>query len=523
MMLSRRQFNQHSLQFALGVLFPSTLLRLFNIQVPEEKLQTYFNHLVDYISTGTDLLVPTYLGNPQRRYYGRGIPQGLNVLQQFPLGTGVTYVGSTRKVWSGAGWTGQPTITRDQGRIYLVVGAYDHHLRKIDFETNEEIWRYKFGDVIKGSSSVYIDETASPENQIVILQGSRTGRPKQGMAPSFRAISFRTGQEIWKLNIRKMASYSQDNDSTALDLGDGRIFNAGENGIGYFLNRSTQAASSRSGFLQPEVLGEVKLYEARDQSRHGGNLVSEASPSRLDNRIFLASGSGHIYGIDLTRQEIVWDFYTGSDLDGTVAISKSGKLFCAIEKEYIPGKGGVIKLNPDQSPAESVEWFLPTGDSRVGSWKGGIIGSVALNDEYNVENYPAVFATNAIDGNLYIASQEITTGEKVKGPLLTRTHETPVVLFKQKIGASISTPIFTDGYKLVTAGYNGVYLFNLFWEKSDSNNPKAIPNSQREFYQLKVEQAGHFKPGISFESTPVVWDGKIIICSRDGFLYTLGA
>ena len=160
----------------------------------------------------------------------------------------MTYVGKTRKVWSGAGWTGQPTIARDRGRIYLIIGGYDRHLRKIDFETNQEVWKYKFDDVIKGSASIYLDETASEDNQIVILQGSRTGRPKKGIAPSFRAISFRTGRELWKLNIRKTASYSQDNDSSALDLGNGVIFNAGENGIGYFLDYRTKTAQKNRVF-----------------------------------------------------------------------------------------------------------------------------------------------------------------------------------------------------------------------------------------------------------------------------------
>lgn len=32
---------------------------------------------------------------------------------------------------------------------------------------------------MKGSSTVYIDETANEENRIVILQGSRTGRQKK--------------------------------------------------------------------------------------------------------------------------------------------------------------------------------------------------------------------------------------------------------------------------------------------------------------------------------------------------------
>ncbi|MDY7022646.1 MAG: hypothetical protein SWJ54_15030, partial [Cyanobacteriota bacterium] len=382
---------------------------------------------------------------------------------------------------------------------------------------------YKFGDVIKGSSSIYIDDTAEEENKIVVLQGSRTGRPKKGIAPSFRAISFRTGQELWKLNIRKTASYSQDNDSSALDLGNGVIFNAGENGVGYFLDSRTSTAQKKLGFLQPKILGEVKLYTSADLKRQGKNLVSEASPSRLDHRVFLAAGSGHVYGINLDDRKIDWDFYTGSDLDGTVAISKDNKLFCAIEKQYIPGKGGVIKLNPEKPPQESVEWFLPTGNANLKSWKGGIIGSVTINDEYNPDGFPALFATNAMDGYVYIGSQHQITGRKVQGPLLRRNYETPVIAFKQKIGPSISTPIFTDGYKLVTAGYNGVYLFTLYWEEAKPDDTDALENARGEYYRLKVEQAGRFKPGISFESTPVVWDNKIIICGRDGWLYTLGS
>ncbi|ERT09930.1 hypothetical protein M595_0025 [Lyngbya aestuarii BL J] len=145
----------------MSALFPAAFFNLFNRKLTEQEVSDHFNKVISYLTSGTDLLVPTFLGNSQRRFYGRGIPEGLNIIHQFPLGTGVTYVGSTRKVWSGAGWTGQPTITRDQGKIYLVIGSYDHYLRKIDFETNEEVWRYKFDDVIKGSSSIYLDETAT--------------------------------------------------------------------------------------------------------------------------------------------------------------------------------------------------------------------------------------------------------------------------------------------------------------------------------------------------------------------------
>lgn len=378
MSISRRKFNQYSTQFLLASLFPVAFAKLLRPSLSEAEITQHLKTAYHALVTGTELLVPTYLGNPQRRFYGRGVPQGLNILNQFPLGTGVTYVGKTRKVWSGAGWTGQPTITRDQGKLYLIIGSYDHHLRKIDFQSNKEVWRYKFDDVIKGTASIYIDETANEDNKIVILQGSRTGRPKKGLAPSLRAISFRTGQEIWKLDIRKTISYSQDNDSSALALENNLIFNVAENGMGYFLNKSTEKNLKKYGFLQPEVISELKLYQNSDRQRQGRNLVAESSPAQLDNQIFIAAGSGHIYGIDIDKKTINWDFYTGSDLDGTVAISKTGHLFC------------------------------------------------------------------------------------------------------------------------------------------------AIPAANGNYYHLTVEQVDHFKPGISFEATPVVWDGKVMICGRDGWLYTLG-
>ncbi|MDY7008878.1 MAG: hypothetical protein SWX82_34465 [Cyanobacteriota bacterium] len=306
-------------------------------------------------------------------------------------------------------------------------------------------------------------------------------------------------------------------------MGNNLIFNAGENAIGYFINSSVSKAQIKSGIMQPEVLSELKLFVDSDVRRQGGNIVSESSPARLGNRIFLAAGSGHIYGIDIESKKIVWDFYTGSDLDGTIAISKAGKLFCAIEKQFIPGNGGVVKLNPNKQNQESLEWFLPTGNIKFNSWLGGIIGSVALNDEYNnYGEFPALFATNAIDGYLYIGSQDLTIGNKVKGPLKKFSYDTPLILFKQKIGPSISTPIFTDGNKLVTAGYNGVYIFNLNWEFAKPDDRDVLPNAQGEFFRLIVEEAGKFTGKVSFESTPIVWDGIIRICGRDGWLYSFG-
>ncbi|HIK27738.1 MAG: PQQ-like beta-propeller repeat protein [Oscillatoriaceae bacterium SKW80] len=532
--MNRRNFNKYFLHFLIvGTLSPLFLQIAKNNYERKNyagenfsEIERQLNNLKKItIPAEIELLVPTFLGNDQRRFYGRGVPQGLNLLHQFKLGAGNTIVGSL-KTWSGAGWTGQPTIVREYDKIYLIIGSYDHSLRKIDLTTNQLVWQYKFDDVIKGTSTVYIDENAREENKVVILQGSRLGVNKSlssKIVPSFRAISFRSGKEIWRLNIKQTDSYSRDNDSSPLYLGNGVLFNAGENGIGYFINSSTTAAKIKDGILQPEILTEVKLYEQADISRHRRNLVVESSPARLGDRLFLAAGSGHIYGISIPERKIVWDFYTGSDLDGTVVISKDGKLFCTIEKQYIPGNGGVVKLDPNKKPSESVEWFLPTGNLRLSSWEGGVIGSVAINDEYRTEEIPPLFATCAIDGNLYIGSQIMRAKhKKVTGWLLDKEYNTPVIAFKQQIGSSISTPIFTDGNKLIVATYGGVYLFKLNFESTKAGEKKALMNEKGEYYRLVVEEEARFKPEVSFEATPVVWDGIVRICARDGWMYTLG-
>ena len=246
----------------------------------------------------TQLLVPTYLGNDQRRYYGQGTPEDLTLHHRFYLGSGISIVGGTSYTWSGAGWTGQPTLLRDRGRLYLVIGAYDHQLRKIDLETQEEVWTYRFDDILKGTATIYIDETASEENQIVILQGSRLGVTNSlasAFVPSFRAVSFRTGQELWRMNIRRTDSYSRDTDSSPLYLGNHTIFNPGENSIGYFINSRVEERRPYQGFFVPEIYKELQLYEAEDVPLYQGNLVAESSPARWGDRLYLASGGGDAF------------------------------------------------------------------------------------------------------------------------------------------------------------------------------------------------------------------------------------
>ncbi|PPT11357.1 hypothetical protein CKA32_004408 [Geitlerinema sp. FC II] len=534
---TRRAFHKQALGFVFGAIVPPRLLRRFRGDAPQlvtpvslsDTVTQQVNGLISEVPVAVppeiELLVPTYLGNAQRRFYGRGTPQGLNLLDRFYLGSGTSVVGGSASTWSGAGWTGQPTLVRDRGTTFLIIGAYDHSLRKLDITGNRVVWRYEFDDILKGSSSIYIDETAEEDNRVVVLQGSRRGvnnSLSSSFVPSFRAVSFRTGRELWRLDIRATDSYSRDNDSSAIYLGNGTIFNVGENAIGYFINSSTKKTQENGDFEMPEVYRELQLYEFEDVGYYGGNLVAESSPSIFGNRVYIASGGGRIYGIDIKTRQIVWRFRSGGDLNGTIAISKDGKLFSTLDREKIPGRGGAFKLDPNKVDPDCVEWFLPTLNLGFSEWEGGITGSVALNDEYRAPDVPPLFATNAIDGNLYIGSQTQVTGEKVKGPFLDRDYETPVIVFEKQIGASISTPIFTDGNRLVAAGYNGVRLFQIDYEIARASDALALRGASGNYYRVLVKEIAQFQPGGSFESTPVIWDGIVRICSRDGWMYTLG-
>jgi len=506
MKISRRQFNKISLASIIN-------FQDLNYLENKEKYQEINQQETENIK----LHIPTFLGDEKRKFYGRGSPKNLGIERKINLGSGKTRLSGEYRTWSGTGWTGQPMVTEDNGKEYLTIGAYDHSLRKIDLDSGEVIWRYLFDDVIKGSSTIYIDEKADEKNKIIILQGSRAGLNKNlssEIVPSFRAISFRTGDEIWRMNLERTRSYSRDNDSSPLILED-EIFNAGENAIGYFLEKEKITQNL------DVPLKKIQLYEENDSKKHGGNLVAESSPARFKDNIFIACGSGHIYGININNKEIFWDFEVGSDIDGTMPISEDGKLFCPIEKQYIQGNGGILKLNPKKNTEESVEWFLPTENKNFASWKGGIIGSVTLNDYYNEQKAPKIFATTAIDGYLYIGSQNEISNEIVKGPNLKNDYFKPKILAKEKLAPSIATPIFTDENKLVVPTYNGVYLFKLNFEESAESETTAKDKYGKPI-KLSLEKIAHTMPGNSFESSPVVWKDKIYIGSRDGFLYTLG-
>jgi len=432
----------------------------------------------------------TFLGNEQRNYYGCCVPEKWELLWKTWLGSGKTIVKKGKEQWwSGAGWTGQPLFFLENGHPYLLQGAYDYRLKKIDAINGKIVWEYAFEDVIKGTGTIWLNHhTQIPELRAIVLQGSRQSKNfHKKNAPALKAISLLTGQAVWELNIEKTQSYSRDVDASALIIQDTAYIGL-ENG--YFISFLPDARSAKykNELVQPKILKKIKLFKQDDVKFHSGNLVIEASPAYLDRKIFISAGSGHVITYDLDRKKIIDDLYIGSDLDGSPVVTPDSCILIAVEKQYIPGKGGILKLNPR---TQKIEWYFETENKKFADWKGGVIGSPAVKD--------SVCAFNAIDGHTYVVHLNKINIKKSKLYDQKSQCNSPQLLFKYPTGSSISTPLLIDDY-LISAGYNGLHIFK-------------FQNNQ---FVLVKKISGRF------EATPFVYNKRLYIASRDGYLYCYG-
>jgi outer membrane protein assembly factor BamB len=480
------------------------------------------------VAAGDGVKVSTFLGDETRRLYGLGPPPShLDLIWRTTIGSGLTENPGKgkNKPWSGMGWTGQPVIVRDDGRLYLLAGGFDHNLHKIELDSGRGVWEYAFDDIIKSSPTVIEDPHPSyADDKYVVLAGSRRGYPSSFTDPAlapYRAVSFGTGRELWRLPVPLTASYSRDVDGSGFFL-NGRLFSGVESGWFYKIDPFTTSTSG--SYRQPQIIASrLLLGDPGDAAAHGGNLVLEASPSLLGDTVYISSGSGHVYGMRRSDLKVVWDYRTGSDLDGTPVPTSSGKLLVGVEKQYIQGHGGVLMLDPAKPAAKAVEWFLPTGDRTLGDWQGGVIGSVAVNDAYDPwGRRPRLAAFIAIDGYLYVVAQDALAGGTVPGPNLDGPYPTPRLIARLFVGGGISTPIMVDD-TIVAAAYDAiVHLYSVKWHTAEKGDPSALESPDGGWFTVKIQETDAFSGGGAFESTPVMWKGRVFIGSRDGSLYCLG-
>jgi len=448
-------------------------------------------------------IVSSYLGNNQRNYYGNKAPDNLQVVWKFNLGEGVSPAyGNPNKMWKGAGWTGQPLYIREKNEDFVIQPSFDYGLKKINAKTSKLVWEYKFDDILKGSPVFWENKSAkNKNNRYIIIQGSRRGakaKLSDKKIYSLRAVSYLTGKELWRLNVKQTISYSRDVDGTVLIQND-TAYLALENAIFTVFSPKPKLAHKVGKFYEPKIFQEINYYTPSDTITHSSNIECESSPALLNGRIFTTAGNGKVYGYNIAKHDTDWIFDIGSDLDGSPTVTKDSCLLIPVEKDYINGNGGVYKINPSKSPDKCVEWFFPTGNRHWYHWEGGLVGSVSISDAYNEKNWAAFVG---IDGYLYVIRHDsLNNSFKAIGTDGVSSFSTPILIYKRFIDGTISTPIIV-GDKLIVGLDKSLYLFQI----SAAGNVKELDHID----------------DIEIDATPIAVDGRIYVASRDGYLYCLG-
>ena len=456
-----------------------------------------------------ELIISTFLGSETRNYYGNEIPSKLDVIWKFYLGEGLSPAYGTDKIWKGAGWTGQPLLVHEKGELYIIQGAFDYSLRKLKAETGELIWEYKFDDILKGTGSIWINHNAEKiEDRYVIVQGSRKGWDKNKdslYCTSLRAVSYISGKELWRMNSVSTDCYTRDVDASAIFVNDTAYIPL-ENGLFTIFDPDYKNIEMLDGMLQPKIYQQLQYYTQADIDAHGDDLVPEASPTLLRNRVYTPSGTGWVYGYNIEKQKNDWEFYIGADLNGTAPVTFDSCLLISIEKQYIDGKGGVIKLDPSRKPEDAVVWFFPAEDYHWLHWEGGIIGSVAINDQYVEQNEQHIAIFIDVAGYLYLIDPLNTEKDSlVEGPNKKNIYPMPKLLHKEKITGTISTPIIIKD-KIIAPTDKGLFLYQIIYDENKNISLKLL---------AQIED-------LQIDATPIAYNGKIYIAALDGYLYCLG-
>lgn len=444
-------------------------------------LPVYLDPQSAYQPWGTAEGLLQFRGNPMRNWYGSG-PLGTDYSISWKYPDRPMCSNSDGKQWCGSGWTGQPAIWKNpQGKMEVIVGTFDRGVHFIDFETGKATRPpFPTGDIIKGSVTI------DPDGFPLLYFGSRDNK--------YRILSLAGEEtvELWSLEAHQDVPYTiwnNDWDSNGSIIND-HLFIGGENGWFYIWKLNRKMVNGQPT-VQPEIKVRMQGWNA-DLLRSTGdrNASIESSVVVYENRVYFTNSGGRIVGLDFSevssdlQAKVVFDYWAGDDIDATPVIDHEGMLYIAIEYERFNQRsrdvGQLIKLNP-----------YAEEDPHV--WKLDVRGG-----DYSTAG---IWATTAIArGKLYASTHQ--------GHLLIVNMDDGQLTQEFDIGFHAwSSPVIIDDKLLVgTCSPGGFKIYDL-------KNPSNI--GELTTYVLPS--------GSCIESTPAVWNGEIIVGSRDGYIYKFNA
>ena len=421
----------------------------------------------------------TFRGNPTRTYYGQGpMPSAPSALWQYP-GSAMCSVSEDRgevSNWCGTGWTGEPAVFERDGRTWLVFGAYDRAVHFVEAATGQDILPpFPTGDLIKGS--VTIDPNGFP----LVYVGSRDG--------FYRVLAFDRDQpiELWRLSARDVSptKWNDDWDGSGLVLGD-YLFTGGENSQMHVvkLNRGTGADGKVT--VSPTLVWNAPGWDEELLADADDEVSIENSVAISGDTLYFANSAGLVQGWDISglrtgsgNPQRVFRFWTGEDTDASVVVDEQGMLYVGSEWEKKRPRaadvGQMMKLDPRRADNPLVWSQRDDGAGTSGVWgTPGIYGDLVIFTTYS-------------------------------GRAVGIDRTTGAVRWEKRLPAPLmGSPSVVDGIWL-QGDCDGVL------HAYDVRNTALDPP---ELWQVPL--------GSCIESTPAVWNGRVYLGTRGGFVYAIG-
>jgi outer membrane protein assembly factor BamB len=422
----------------------------------------------------------TFRGNPTRSFYGTGpIPTSVGVLWRYPnrpmCGQSSEY-GEIR-IWCGTGWTGQPAVFERDGRTWLVFGAYDYGIHFVDAATGLDIGPpVMTGDIAKGTVTV------DPDGYPLVYAGSRDNYLR------VIAIDRPTPEVLWSLDAHATGErkWNDDWDAAPLVLND-FLIEGGENSRMHAVRLNRSYGADGKVTVAPELAWSTQAWDAELLAALPDQRVSlESSVMVLGDIAYVASSGGLVQGWDLSELRVgdgtpdrVFRYWTGDDTDATIVADDAGYLYVGVEVDRATSRGRevgqLLKLDP-----------RATGDPLV--W------SVDVNrgPDSGTWSTPAIYQNTVI----WATKPGVLYGiDRATGVTLWTLRATPPV---------VSSPVVVDGILIQADGGGNVRAWNL-------GDGQSTPTVR---WVVKLPA--------NVESTPAVWNGRLYVGSRDGYMYSIG-
>lgn len=428
---------------------------------------------------GTTAGLTMFRGNPTRSWYGTGpLPSvAPEVLWRYPdrAMCASSSVGGESKVWCGTGWTGQPVVwERPDGRTEIIFGAYDRAVHFVDAETGADLMPpFPTGDIIKGSV------TLDPDGYPLLYFGSRDNKLRIVALDGDRA------RQLWALDAHAVAGIWNDDWDGNPVVVDDVLYEGGENGWFYAVKLDRAFGIDGKVAVQPQVVFQTRGWTSDLVAKVGRNVSIESSVAVSGDRVYFTNSGGRVAGFDVShvlegKAPLVFDYWVGDDVDASLVVDGEGMLYVAAEYERFTARskelGQLIKLDPSRGD-DAFVWGIPV---RAGNDVSGIWATPALGD-----------------GVLYVNTQP--------GDLIAVDAATGELVWSEEVGwHSWSSPAVVDG-KLLDATCTGELRA---YDLGDPRQPEPL-------WSLKAA-------GGCIESTPAVWDGRIYVGSRDGYVRAYG-